>query len=134
MFRISVLLERHYVSIPQPHTLKLKNDTTNITIDCHGYGKPMPAVVWKKDGREIKRVSVFSEAYSSQVVQVVNYSKPARWNVTNRLYLRTGGVTYAESGKYTCEVLERRGANYSEEQSIEVLCMCILISFVLLSS
>ena len=94
----------------------------------------MPAVVWKKDGKEIKRVSVFSEAYSNQVVQVVNYSKPARWNVTNRLYLRTGGVTYAESGKYTCEVLERRGANYSEEQSIEVLCMCILISFVLLSS
>ena len=120
--------ERHYVSVDPPHTLTLTNATENVTIDCQGYGKPSPAVVWKKNGATIKKVPVFSERYSDQVVQVVDFAEPSQWNVTNRLYLRPAGVTYDESGNYTCQVLNRTaGANYSEEQTIEVLCRLPLV-------
>ena len=68
---------------------------------------------------------MFSEAYNDQVVQVVEYASSSQWNVTNRLYLRMGGITYNESGNYTCKVFNGVGTNYSEEQSIEVLCKCI---------
>ena len=115
--------ERHYVSVEHPHTLTLTNATENVTIDCQGYGKPSPAVVWKKNGATIKKVPEFTERYSDQVVQVDDFAEPSQWNVTNRLYLRPAGVTYDEGGNYTCEVLNRTaGANYSEEQTIEVLC------------
>ena len=128
-------LERHHVHIPKPHTLKLKNNTRNVTVECRGYGKPQPTVVWKKDGKEVKNISVFSEAYNNQVVQVVEYASSSQWNVTNRLYLRMGGITYNESGNYTCEVFNGVGANYSEEQSIEVLCkFTFCCDFVLLQT
>ena len=124
-YNIFKLTERHHISIQKPHTLKLKNDTRNITVDCHGYGKPLPTVLWKKDNKTIKNVSDFSESYNDQVVQVLEYASSSQWNVTNRLYLRMGGITYNESGNYTCEVFNGVGTNYSEEQSIEVVCKCI---------
>ena len=84
--------------------------------------------MWKKDGKEVKNISMFSEAYNNQVVQVVEYANSSQWNVTNRLYLRMGGITYNESGNYTCEVFNGIGANYSEEQTIEVLCKFLFVA------
>ena len=96
----------------------------DVTISCHGYGKPLPSIVWRKNGSAIKRLSAFTDAYSNQVVQVLEYGNSSQWNVTSRLYLRTGGITYNESGNYTCEVFNGVGANYSETENIEVLCEC----------
>ena len=105
-----------------PRTLKLKSGAKNVTVDCHGYGKPLPTVLWCKDGRKIKNVSAFSEMYNDQVVQVMHYTGASKWNITSRLYLHTRGISYNESGNYTCEVFNGVGANYSEEESIAVLC------------
>ena len=93
-----------------------------MTVECHGYGKPLPSVVWRKDGKEVQKIATFSEAYANQVVQVLKQTNAAPWNFTSRLYLRTGGITYNESGNYTCEVFNGVGTNYSEQQSIEILC------------
>ena len=117
------LLAPHQLYIPKPHVLKLLKQTENVTIDCYGYGKPLPSVVWKKDGVEVKNISVFSEAYNNQVVQVFDFSRSSSWNISSRLFLRTGGITYSEAGNYTCEVFNGVDTNHSEQGNIEVLCM-----------
>ena len=81
-------------------------------------------MVWRKDGKEVHRIATFSKAYANQVVQVLENVNSSLWNVTSRLYLRTGGITYNESGNYTCDVFNGVGTNYSETEGIEVLCEC----------
>ena len=114
--------ENHHISIRGPRTLRLTKETTNVTAECHGYGKPLPSVVWRKGGKEVLKVGTFSKAYANQVVQVLENVNSSEWNITNRLYLRTSGITYNESGNYTCEVFNGVGTNYSETESIEILC------------
>ena len=123
------LLALHQVYIPKPHVLKLLNQTKDVKVDCYGYGKPLPSVMWKKDGVEVKNISVFSEAYNNQVVQVFDFSRSSSWNISSRLFLRTGGITYTEAGNYTCEVFNGVDTNHSEQQNIEVLCTYFIISF-----
>ena len=108
--------------VPQPQVLKLVKNEKNAMVDCYGYGKPLPSVVWKKDGVEVKNISVFSEAYNNQVVQVFDFSRSSSWNISSRLFLRTGGITYTEAGNYTCEVFNGVDTNHSEKGNIEVLC------------
>ena len=116
-------IERHRVNIQKPLIRKLAKDTTNVTIDCYAYGKPLPSVVWKKDGKEIKSVPGFNRsAYGGEVVQVLQRSGPSEWNVTSRLYLRTAGIGYGEAGNYTCEAFNGVGPNTPDQQSVEVLC------------
>ena len=111
------------IYVPEPHVLKLENDWKNITIDCYGFGKPLPSVVWKRYGVGVKNVSTFSSSHLEEVVQVIRRHGLPPWNVASRLYLRTGGITYNESGNYTCEVFNGVGGNLSTERTIEVLCM-----------
>ena len=59
---------------------------------------------------------------NDSVVQVVstNIQNPMD-NVTSDLYLRIGGVTYNESGNYTCSAGNGVGDNPAES-SVEVIC------------
>ena len=85
-------------------TLILRQNAKNVTIDCYGYGKPLPVVTWRKGVDVIPRVSAFTMNSSDQVVQMLFNASGGPWNITSRLYLRSSGVTYQEAGNYTCEV------------------------------
>ena len=87
--------------------------------------------MWKKDGVEVKNISVFSEAHNNQVVQVFDFSRSSSWSISSRLFLQTGGITYTEAGNYTCEVFNGVDTNHSEKENIEVLCTySILLNFI----
>ena len=112
------------VQVSPAHSLKLLKNDKNISVDCFGYGKPRPSVRWKKGADEVPTAEKLN---INKVVQIVsNTSSESPWNVSSRLFLRTGGITYAEAGNYTCEVFNGVDRNHPEKQNIEVLCMCVI--------
>ena len=113
-----------HVYVPLPRVFKLYKNETNITVDCYGYGKPVPSVMWKRDGNPVKLVPYFTPNYEQEVVQdLFNTSSNSLWNITSRLYIRTGGVTYSEAGNYTCET-SNAASHDSVTEEVEVLCKC----------
>ena len=113
-----------HVYVPLPRVLMLYKNETNITVDCYGYGKPVPSVMWKRDGNPVKLVPYFTPNYEQEVVQdLFNTSSNSLWNITSLLYIRTGGITYSEAGNYTCET-SNAASHDSVTEEVELLCKC----------
>ena len=102
--------------------LKLRKNVKNVTVDCYGYGKPLPSVTWGKDGDIISQFSKVTRNDSDAVVQRVFNTSGNPWNVTSRLYVRVDGVTYQDAGSYTCEVSNGVGSQGSVNATTEILC------------
>jgi len=103
-------------------TLILRKNTRNVTVDCYGYGKPLPQVTWMKGADIIPWVSAVAGNYSDMVVQMSFNTTAAPWNVTSRLYLRSDGVTYREAGNYICHVTNGVRIRGTVNGTTEVLC------------
>ena len=111
--------------------LNLQRNEKNITIDCFGYGKPLPSVAWRKGGDTIPQIFLNTANYSDVVVQKVLNTSGDPWNVTSRLYVRLSGVTYQESGNYTCEVSNGVGSQGSVNATTEILCKSVVNMYFL---
>lgn len=111
------------ISVPPPRVLKLHYKETNVTVDCSVYGKPVPSVIWKKDGNAVELVGHFSPLKHGQKVvhNQFNTSSASQWNITSRLSLRTSGATYSEAGNYTCEA-SNDDSRSSVTETVELLC------------
>jgi len=95
----------------------------NVTVDCYGYGKPLPKITWIRHKTEIPTVYNFTDKDRKKVVQeIFQSSKESPWKVTSRLYLRLDGVTYQDAGNYTCEVFNGVGGNISASDTLQVFC------------
>ena len=95
----------------------------NVTVNCHGYGKPAPKVTWIRNKKEIPTIYNFTDKDRKEVVQAIfQPRKESPWNVTSRLYLRLDGVTYQDAGNYTCEVFNGVGGNISASDTLQVFC------------
>lgn len=103
-------------------TLTLRKNARNVTVDCYGYGKPLPQVAWMKGADIIPRVSAVTGNNNDKVVQMSFNTTGAPWNVTSRLSLRSDGVTYREAGNYTCHVTNGVGIRGTVNATTEVLC------------
>ena len=108
--------------VPQPHLLKLNRGDRNISIECYGYGKPTPTVLWKRDGVTVAIVPEFNDSYGNDTIQVIRNSHRTLWNVMTLLYLRTNGVTYVHAGEFVCEAQNKASGNSSARQPVEIVC------------
>ena len=108
--------------VPQPHLVKLNRGDLNISIECYGYGKPTPAVLWKRYGVPVAIVPEFNDSCGNDTVQVIRKGHPTDWNVITSLYLRTDGITYHDAGEFVCEGHNTAAGNSSERTSVEIVC------------
>jgi len=121
LFSFSVAHSRVFILPPQQ--LNLVKNMQNVTVDCYGYGKPAPRVIWTRNNKDIPTVYILTDEKRSNVVQ--KKFKPrvgSPWNAGSRLYLRVDGVTYQDAGNYTCEVFNGVGGNISATNTLEVFC------------
>ena len=116
------------VFIPGPRELRLLNGTQNVTVDCLGYGKPLPTVRWTRNGSFILEVNNVTGKHSNELVQVTEMPRHnSAWNATSRLYLHINGVTYQDAGNYTCVVFNGVVMNFSAEDTVQVLCKYLIL-------
>ena len=108
--------------VPQPHLVKLYRGDRNISIDCYGYGKPAPTLLWKRNGVSVAIVPEFNDSYVNDTVQVIRKEHPRHWNVIASLYLRNNRVTYDDAGEFVCEAHNTAAGNTSARQPINIVC------------
>ena len=87
---------------------KLYLGQRNVSFVCFGQGYPKPKVTWKKDG------NVTEYPFVSTIISAINSS--------TRLDIGADGVTYQESGNYTCEVYNGVDGMPTVTASVEVIC------------
>ena len=105
--------------------LILRRNERNVTVDCYGYGKPLPIVTWRKGNESIRRRNSTLTTNGRNGVMQMSFNTSGRpWNITTRLYLRTNGITYEEAGNYSCEVFNGVGGNVSTDGTVRVFCKC----------
>ena len=100
-------------------TLILQKNQKDVIIKCFGNGYPVPTVRWKK---QAKVIQIAGEPVNNSMVQVLSSDiKRPMDNATSDLYLRIGGVTYNESGNYSCTADNGVGENPATT-GVEVIC------------
>ena len=119
-----LVLVKPGISVTPPLLLKLTRQQKNTTVDCRGHGKPTPVIRWLRNGVEIPAFDALEPYNNSFVVfQVITFLRPdSRWNVSSRLFIAPAGISYRESGAYTCEVYNAVEGKSTVKETIKVLC------------
>ena len=114
------------ISITPPLQLKLRRQEKNTTVDCRGYGKPVPVIRWLRNGVQIPAFHALEPYNNSfRVFQVTAMLRPETpWNVSSRLFIAPAGISYREAGVYSCEVYNSIEGKSTVNETIKVLCKC----------
>ena len=105
--------------------LVVRRQQKNTTVDCYGYGKPSPIVIWLRHGVQVPLLSDSKVSNNSdRVFQVITSggNGSSRWNASSRLYIVPRGVTYQEAGEYVCQVQNSAQRNMAINETVNVAC------------
>ena len=109
-------------------TKKMRNGQKNASIVCRGYGYPDPKATWKINGTEIPHNP--NSSIGGGIYQRRSTNDPPLKNVTSTLYFNQSGSTFADYGKYTCEVTITN-AHDIDSKIVAVLCKFFRIFLIL---
>jgi hypothetical protein len=108
-FSIFLFTVLHDVFIPTPKPYILILGERNVSLQCYGFGFPLPVLSWYKNGTSVDIRTVTTNSSNN--------------NVSSQLFLTTpeAGVTYKEAGNYTCEAYSSI-LSKKTRGTVEVLC------------